>query len=80
MQGCVRQARGQCEASPSPRAPNLAVTTTMSSNTDASILDEALACIGQRIVSILIQPVDEDKNYITGLHNEVVGLLMIKRV
>jgi hypothetical protein len=52
----------------------------MSSNTDTSILDEALACIGQRIVSILIQPVDEDKNYITGLHNEVVGLLMIKRV
>ena len=22
MQGCVRRARGQCEASPSPRAPN----------------------------------------------------------
>ena len=39
----------------------------------SSILDEALACVGQRITSILIQPADrKDKNYIASLHNEVV--------
>jgi hypothetical protein len=46
---------------------------TMSSDTGTSILDEALACIGQRIASVLIQPADKDKNYIISLHNEVVG-------
>ncbi len=47
---------------------------TMSSNTGASILDEALACIGQRIASILIQPAEKDKHYIASLHNEVVRI------
>jgi hypothetical protein len=46
----------------------------MPSNTGASILDDALDCIGQRIASILIQPADKDKSYITSLHNEVVGV------
>ena len=46
----------------------------MSSKTD-SILDEALACFGQRIASILIQPAGEkDINYIASLRNEVVGI------
>jgi len=45
----------------------------MQSSTDLSILDEALACIGQRIVSIFIQPTEKDEIYITSLHNEVVG-------
>jgi hypothetical protein len=44
----------------------------MSSNTSTSILDQALVCIGQRIVSILVQPADKDKTYITSLRNEVV--------
>ena len=47
---------------------------TMPSNTGASILEEALACIGQRIDSILIQPGDKDKNYIASLYNEVVRI------
>jgi len=46
----------------------------MSSNEGASILDEALACIGQRIASILIQPAEKEHNYIASLHNEVVGI------
>ena len=46
----------------------------MSSNTEASILDDALACIGQRITSILIQPANNDQNYIASLHNEVVRI------
>jgi hypothetical protein len=46
----------------------------MSSSTGASIFDEALAYIGQRISSILIQPVDKDLNYISSLHNEVVSI------
>jgi len=46
----------------------------MPSTSGTSILDEALACIGQRIAVILIQPADKDKNYITSLHNEVVGI------
>ena len=49
----------------------------MSSITGASILNEALACIGQRIISILTQPVHKDKNYIASLHNEVVGFMFI---
>ena len=47
----------------------------MSSNTSTSILDEALACIGQRIASILIQPATKEQNYIVSLHNEVVRIL-----
>jgi hypothetical protein len=46
----------------------------MPSDAGASILEEALACIGQRINSILIQPDDKDKNYIASLHNEVVRI------
>ena len=46
----------------------------MSSNEGASILDEALACISQRIASILIQPAEKEQNYIASLHNEVVGI------
>ena len=46
----------------------------MSSNTGTSILDEALACIGQRIASIFIQPADKNKTYIASLHNELVGI------
>jgi hypothetical protein len=46
----------------------------MSSSEGASILDEALACLGQRIASILIQPADKDENYIASLHNEMVGI------
>jgi hypothetical protein len=44
----------------------------MSPDTCASIFDDALACIGQRIASILIQPADKDKTYIASLRNEVV--------
>jgi hypothetical protein len=47
----------------------------MSSDPTISILDEALACMGQRIASILIQPAKKDKTYITSLHNEVVIIL-----
>jgi hypothetical protein len=49
---------------------------TMSPNasTGTSVLDEALACIGQRIASILTHPADKDQNSITSLHNEVVGI------
>jgi len=47
---------------------------TMSSNIGASILDEGLACIGQRIASILIQPANKDNHYITSLHNKVVSI------
>jgi hypothetical protein len=46
----------------------------MLSSTGASIFDEVLAYIGQRIASILIQPVDKDTNYIASLHNEVVSI------
>ena len=49
-------------------------TTGMSPKAGASILEEALVCIGQRIATILIQPTDRDKNYITSLYNEVVGI------
>ena len=44
----------------------------MSSDPAISILDEALACMGQRIASILIQPAEKNKTYIASLHNEVV--------
>jgi len=46
----------------------------MSPKTGAFIFNEALACIGQRIASILIQPANKDKNYIISLHNKVVGI------
>jgi hypothetical protein len=48
------------------------ITPAMSSDLSISILDEALTYMGQRIVSILIQPEEKDKTYITSLHNEVV--------
>lgn len=41
-------------------------------------MDDALACIGQRIASILIQTADKDKNYIASLHNEVVRVSLCK--
>jgi hypothetical protein len=44
----------------------------MSSDPAVSILDEALACMGQRIASILIQAAEKDNIYIISLHNEVV--------
>ena len=44
----------------------------MQPSADLSILDEALACIGQRIASVLIQPAEKDEIYIASLHNEVV--------
>lgn len=50
----------------------------MSSDASASIFDEALACIGQRIASALTQPADMDKYYIASLRNEVVGFLSAK--
>jgi hypothetical protein len=46
----------------------------MPSDAASSILEEALACIGQRIASILIQPAEKDINYITSLRNEVVRI------
>ncbi len=46
----------------------------MSTSTGTSILEEALACIGHRIASILIQPAEKDKHYIASLHNEVVSI------
>lgn len=45
---------------------------TMPLDSETSILDEALACIGQRITSILIEPAEIDSNYVESLHNEVV--------
>jgi hypothetical protein len=47
----------------------------MSSDTGTSILDEALACIGQRIAFIIVHPSDKDHHYIASLHNEVVGIV-----
>jgi hypothetical protein len=49
----------------------------MTSITSTSLLDEALACIGQRIAFILIQSADKDENYIASLHNEVVCILSV---
>jgi hypothetical protein len=46
----------------------------MSSDKNPSILDQALFCISERIVSILIQPADKDKDYIASLRNEVVRI------
>jgi len=46
----------------------------MSSDKCTSILDDALACIGQRIASALIQPSNKDKHYIASLRHEVVGI------
>lgn len=47
----------------------------MSAETGTSVLDAALACIGQRITTILLQPGDKDKNYIASFHNEVVSII-----
>ena len=47
----------------------------MSSQTGALILDGVLACIGERISAILLQPGDKDENYIASLHNEVVSII-----
>ena len=46
----------------------------MSPDPCTSILDEALACVGQRIALILIQLANKDKNYIASLRNEVVSI------
>jgi hypothetical protein len=45
----------------------------MSTETGASILDAALACIGKRISTVLLRPGEKDENHITSLHNEVVS-------
>jgi hypothetical protein len=45
----------------------------MSSETETSILDAALTCIGERISIILFQPGNKDENYIASLHNEVAS-------
>ena len=47
----------------------------MLSQTGASILDAALACIGERISAALLQPCDKNQNYITSLHNKVVCII-----
>ncbi|KAF8264064.1 hypothetical protein EI94DRAFT_1703534 [Lactarius quietus] len=51
----------------------------MSSQTErgASIFDDALACISDRISIILLQASDKDKNYIASLHNEVLAAVWI---
>lgn len=52
----------------------------MSAETGSSILDGAIACIGERISAILLRPGDEDKNYITSLHNEVVSVIRCSKI
>jgi hypothetical protein len=47
---------------------------SMSSDTGACILDEALASIGQRIAFIIVHPSHKDQHYIASLRNEVVGI------
>jgi hypothetical protein len=47
----------------------------MSFNAGSSVFDEALACIGQRIASILKHRVKKEEHYIVSLHNEVVGII-----
>ena len=49
-------------------------TAGYTSSTGTSILDEVLACIGQRIGCALLQPVDQDEIYAANLQNEVVGV------
>ena len=46
----------------------------MSSNPDASILDDVLTYIGQRIAAIIIHSAGQDEMYVSSLHNEVVGI------
>lgn len=46
----------------------------MSPNTDTSILEDALAFIGQRIASIIIHSARQDEMYVSSLHNEVVSI------
>ena len=46
----------------------------MSVEVGTSILDAALACIGERLSAILLRPADGGRNYITSLHNEVVSI------
>ena len=48
----------------------------MSSQTGTSILDAALACIGERISAALLHPGEKDGNYIASLHNEVVRIVL----
>ena len=49
----------------------------MSTEIGTSILDAALAYIGERVSSILLKPTDNDKNYISSLHKEVVSILNV---
>ncbi|KAI9443816.1 hypothetical protein H4582DRAFT_2071289 [Lactarius indigo] len=49
----------------------------MSTEIGTSILDAALAYIGQRISIILLKPADIDKNYIGSLHKEVLAAVWI---
>jgi hypothetical protein len=46
----------------------------MSAEAATSILDAALTCFGQRILTVLSQPGDKNENYIASLHNEVVSI------
>jgi hypothetical protein len=46
----------------------------MSSETGVSILDAALACFGERVSAIFLQPGKKNENYIASLHNEVVSI------
>ncbi|KAH9038879.1 hypothetical protein EDB85DRAFT_2141449 [Lactarius pseudohatsudake] len=49
----------------------------MSAATGASILDAALACIGERISAILLNSADKGEKYIASLHNEVLAAVWI---
>jgi hypothetical protein len=46
----------------------------MSAEAATSILDAALQCFGQRILTILSQPGGKSENYVASLHNEVVSI------
>ncbi len=58
-----------------PILSSLELPSIMSDETGTSILDGALACIGQRITTIFLQPGNKDKNYIASFHNEVVSII-----
>ncbi|KAH9022873.1 hypothetical protein EDB85DRAFT_2151483 [Lactarius pseudohatsudake] len=49
----------------------------MSAAIGASILDAALACIGERISAILLNSADKGEKYIASLHNEVLAAIWI---
>ncbi|KAH9007619.1 hypothetical protein EDB85DRAFT_1904881 [Lactarius pseudohatsudake] len=49
----------------------------MSAAIGASILDAALACIGERISAILLNSADKGEKYIASLHNEVLAAVWI---